>query len=107
MGFAFPYDYKETDAKAFKDLAKIKWSEQSEFHLGIQTMEGNFVGVVGIQIDKNGKCTNFGYWLGEEFWGKGYATEAVNAALAFSFNKLKLYKVEAVAHSNNPASQKF
>lgn len=106
MGSTFPYNYTEKDAKNFKEFAEQKWQDQSQFHFGIQTKEGTFIGAMGVETDKDGKCTNFGYWLGEEFWGKGYASEAVNVALAFAFNKLKLRKVEARVHDNNPASQR-
>lgn len=106
MGTTFPYNYSEKDAENFKEFAEKKWQEQSQFHFGIQTKEGAFIGAIGMEIDKDGKCTNFGYWLGEEFWGKGYASEAVNTALAFSFNKLGLRKIEARVHDNNPTSQR-
>ena len=29
-----------------------------------------------------------GYWLGEDFWGKGYATEAVQSVVAYAFEEL-------------------
>lgn len=29
-----------------------------------------------------------GYWLSEDFWGKGYATEAVQSVVAYAFEEL-------------------
>ena len=34
-----------------------------------------------------------GYWLGEDFWGKGYATEAVQSVVAYAFEELSLARL--------------
>lgn len=34
-----------------------------------------------------------GYWLGEDFWGKGYATEAVQSVTAYAFEELSLVRL--------------
>ena len=41
-----------------------------------------------------------------DFWGKGYATEAANAALKFAFNALNLDEVVAFTTLNNTPSQR-
>jgi len=45
-----------------------------------------------------------GYWLGEEFWGRGIMTEAVTAATDFSFDNFPLRRISAEVFANNPAS---
>ena len=45
-----------------------------------------------------------GYWLGEEFWGRGLATRAVTAASEWAFDNYKLTRVFAMAFSHNAAS---
>lgn len=35
------------------------------------------------------------YCIGEDYTGKGYATEALNAVINFSFKKAKFHKLEA------------
>ena len=47
------------------------------------------------------------YLLGEKFWGKGYATEAVRAVVAFMFQKEGLHLIEAKYNENNTASAKL
>lgn len=69
-----------------------------------------FIGWTGIKfVDdhvENGN-TNFydyGYRLNENFWNKGYATEASKAWLDFGFNQMKIDIMNAYTHSENGAS---
>lgn len=45
-----------------------------------------------------------GYALSRRYWNQGYTTEAVRAALAFGFDKMKLNRVEARCNVLNIAS---
>jgi RimJ/RimL family protein N-acetyltransferase len=45
-----------------------------------------------------------GYWLGEDFWGRGIMTEAVAAFIDFCFENFPLRRVSAEVFANNPAS---
>ncbi len=49
-------------------------------------------------------CTEIGWRLAKEHWGKGYATEAANAALDFAFKHLHLKQVYSFASVINTAS---
>ena len=71
---------------------------------------GEFIGWTGIKyIDdhiENGN-TNFfdyGYRLNENFWGKGYATEATKLWLDYGLNQMNIDKMNAYTHSENGAS---
>jgi len=46
----------------------------------------------------------FGYWLGEPFWGRGIATEAATALPEWAFQNLDLVRIFAAVHARNPAS---
>jgi len=48
-----------------------------------------------------------GYWLGEEYRGNGYASEALNKILDFGFNKLNLQRIHAHVFEENIASEKL
>jgi RimJ/RimL family protein N-acetyltransferase len=71
---------------------------------------GEFIGWTGIKfVDdhvENGNTNfyDFGYRLNETFWGKGYATEASFAWLAYGFNQMKIDKMNAYTHHENAAS---
>lgn len=46
-----------------------------------------------------------GYWIGSEFAGQGYMTEALTLALRHAFEDLKLHRVEANIVPENAASK--
>ncbi len=54
--------------------------------------------------DKNHFC-EIEYALGQKFHRKGYATEAVNSILDFSFNQVNFHKVQVCHKEGNIASQ--
>lgn len=45
-----------------------------------------------------------GFALGREFWGRGYAREAVEALVEFAFETLRLHRLEADVDPRNAAS---
>lgn len=50
---------------------------------------------------------SLGYWVGEEFAGKGLMSEAVRALIPFAFDRLGLHRVEAACLVVNEPSQKL
>ena len=59
----------------------------------------------GIERGIQQSC-HFGYWMGEEFTGKGYMSEAVRLGLRHAFYALKLHRVEANMQPHNEASRR-
>lgn len=49
---------------------------------------------------------NLGYWMGQEFAGKGLMTEAVGVSLPFVFDTLDLHRVHAAFLPGNTASRR-
>ena len=45
-----------------------------------------------------------GYWLGEEYWGRGIATTAVRALTRQAFATFELNRLFAVPYADNTAS---
>lgn len=49
---------------------------------------------------------NLGYWMGHEFAGKGYMSEAVGLVVAYAFDSLLLHRVHAAFLPHNVASRR-
>lgn len=50
------------------------------------------------------QAASLGYWLGLPYLGRGFATEAVQTAVTFGFNQLRLHRFEAASMPSNTAS---
>ncbi len=59
-----------------------------------------------IALTNNQRFNNgeIAYWIGEGYWGNGYATEAAQAILQFAFAEKQYHKVFARYFKSNPAS---
>jgi RimJ/RimL family protein N-acetyltransferase len=61
------------------------------------------VGAVGLRPNPAAEDM-LGYWIGRPYWGRGYATDAATATLAFAFTLLNVESVHARHLERNPAS---
>lgn len=68
--------------------------------------EMQLIGTMTIRIDKTHNKGELAYWVGKEFWGKGFATEASKMMIEFGFNDLNLNRIWAPVMSKNKASGK-
>ena len=66
-----------------------------------------FIGWCGLKYNAASNEIDLGYRLRQIFWGKGYATEAAKATLAYGFNTLHLKQITGTAHVENLASIKI
>jgi ribosomal-protein-alanine N-acetyltransferase len=98
----FPHPYTIENAKVFLTRSTI---DQPRKIFCIE-IDGAAVGGIGIRIaeDIHRHVGQLGYWLGEEFWGRGIMTEAVSEFVNYCFKKFPLHRVYAEAYANNPAS---
>ncbi|HEY8895549.1 MAG TPA: GNAT family protein [Niastella sp.] len=66
-----------------------------------------FIGLIALNIGKpKYQSAEVWYKINSMYWGKGYATEALTMLLYFSFNVLKLHRIEAGCAVENIASIK-
>lgn len=65
---------------------------------------GRLIGHCGMQYLANTGEIEIGWWLAEDSWGKGLATEAARSVLQYGFDNLHLPRVIAIAHPDNTAS---
>ena len=66
---------------------------------------GEFIGWCGLKFVKERNEIDLGYRFFQQYWGKGYATEAAKATLEYGFQVLSLKHIMAMAHLENIGSQ--
>ena len=67
---------------------------------------GEAVGGIGftLQPDVCYRSAEIGYWLGEEFWGRGITTDALIAVSDYAFSRFNLCRLFAHVFEGNEAS---
>ena len=70
--------------------------------------EGQFVGSVGTTAASGWRShiAEIGYWLGEPFWGKGIASQALDQMTKIAFTELEFQKLQASVLKPNVGSMK-
>jgi RimJ/RimL family protein N-acetyltransferase len=66
--------------------------------------DGRLVGAIGLVVEPAHARAELGYWIAVSYWGRGYATEAARAVIAFGFDALGLHRIQAQYLTRNPAS---
>ena len=100
----FPHPYTRMDAERWLTDVSARWPRT---HFAIE-VDGEAAGAIGLepQADVFRQSAEIGFWLGEAHWGRGIATEAVQAVTELAFNGLGLCRVFAGVFEWNPASMR-
>ncbi|MBN2523608.1 MAG: GNAT family N-acetyltransferase [Bacteroidales bacterium] len=100
----FPYPYTKKDATEFIESCR---KEDPEITFAV-VFNNELVGVAGLvlQTDIYKNTAEIGYWIGEEYWNKGIATQAVRLLVSYGFENLKLHRIFTGVFEYNKASQK-
>ena len=100
----FPHPYTIEDAVSFLELAS---NGSLGYLFGIYD-NNTFVGCCSLipQPDVYRINAEIGYWIGESYWGKGYATEAVKLLIDYAFEELDLLRVYACVFEYNTGSMR-
>ncbi len=64
------------------------------------------VGGIGVELldDVTARSATIGYWLGQEYWGKGIMTDAVRAMTGYAFANFDITHIIAEVFEKNLAS---
>lgn len=96
-----PHPYRVADAESFIAGAN-KACDEAVFLITLR--DGTIIGACGIV--KEEPTPELGYWLGVDYWGKGYATEAMHAVIDYAFTELEHKALQAGSRVTNPASRR-
>ncbi len=98
----FPHPYTRKDAALWVRIAN---SDKTMLNLAI-VYEGTAIGAVGMLFknDVYRYTAEVGYWLGEDYWGRGIATRAVKTLTDFVFANFDTIRIYAGIFEYNEAS---
>ena len=93
LPWAIAYDKLE-DSRMYSELTMKNFESKKSFGFTI-LVSGKAVGVMGTHnVDYTNQRTTIGYWISQDYEGKGIVSKGVNALLQFCFEDLNLNKVE-------------
>ena len=99
-----PYPYTEQDGTDYIS-AMLSADENETFAFAI-TVDEKVVGSIGIfrQGNIHRQTAELGYYIAEEYWGKGIMTEAVKQICGYVFDKSDIIRIYAEPFVYNAAS---
>jgi Acetyltransferases, including N-acetylases of ribosomal proteins len=100
----FPHPYTLADADGW--IKKVT-SDPSchDFAIAVDDVAVGGISIF-LQTDIFRRSAEIGYWLGEEFWGRGIVTEAVRAMTEYAFSNFDICRIYAGVFEWNPASMR-
>ena len=100
-----PHPYALQHADAFIAYC----AAQKPPHVLAVTVDDHIAGCIGLemQTDVSRLSAELGYWIGEPYWNKGIATEAVKQMLEYTFQNFpSLVRIYAGVFEKNTASMR-
>lgn len=100
-----PHPYEDGMAEAWIEATSTMWlhGKSATFAVCLQETD-ELIGCCGLSIVQRHRRASLGYWVGRDFWGHGYCTEAAGAVVGFGFKELGLHRIFAMHLCKNPAS---
>ena len=99
-----PYPYTERDAENYI-RAMLSADENSTFAFAI-TVDDRCIGSIGAfrQGNIHGRTAELGYYLAEEYWGRGLMTQAIGKLCRWVFDNTDILRIYAEPFSYNTGS---
>ncbi len=99
-----PYPYTEQDAEEFI-RAMLSSDKNNTFAFAI-TLDDKVIGSIGVfrQDNIHFHTAEMGYYIGEAYWGNGYATSAIKQVCRYVFEHTDIIRIFAEPFSHNIAS---
>ena len=92
-----PYPYTYNDCEDYFLI-----SDSNQYALNI-FLDNKLIGGVSLTLDGD-NYYDLGYWLGKDYWGKGYATESSKKLLEYALEKLNSPKIKSGYFVDNLSS---
>ncbi|HEX5386475.1 MAG TPA: GNAT family N-acetyltransferase [Gemmatimonadales bacterium] len=103
---SIPHPYEPAHAYGYFAFAAAEHAHGTGLHLAVRVLEDlRLIGGIGLKdIERERMEAELGYWIGVEYWNRGYATEAAAAVVRHGFAVLDLARIHAHHLARNPAS---
>lgn len=100
---AFPHPYTHDDAVNWIQFVAEQGDRPKRFAV---VLDDEPIGGVGIMIGEDVDCkvAEVGYWIGQDHWGNGIATEALRCLSKYAFATFDLVRLQAPIFEWNRAS---
>jgi RimJ/RimL family protein N-acetyltransferase len=105
---SIPHPYKLEEVEKWIGGHIHEFTRNTAIHWGMETKDKRqLIGAIELRdIDKNHSQAELSYWIGVEWWGRGFTSEAAKCMLGFGFEQLHLNRICAYHMVRNPASGK-
>lgn len=100
----FPNPYTEMAAEQWIEIAN-KSTPLTNFAIIYKDKAIGGIGII-LQTDVYRKNAEIGYWLGEQYWHKGFVTKALKAMVEYTFKRFDVEKIFAQVFESNTASKR-
>ncbi|AMO85818.1 Putative ribosomal N-acetyltransferase YdaF [Solibacillus isronensis B3W22] len=102
-----PHPYPKGSASQFIESTQTAEQNNKIVMFAIINKETKLlIGLINLNLSISYQRGELAYWIGKEYWGNGYGTEAAKALLEYGFNQLKLNKIFAASFTSNTGSWK-
>jgi len=98
-----PHPYGQAEGEAFLAMVAEKSYREATYALALAD-SGAFVGCAGLNPTEGG--LELGYWIGEPYWGRGFATEAAHALVDLAFRATGVRQLNVSCRVTNPGSRR-
>jgi RimJ/RimL family protein N-acetyltransferase len=100
-----PFPYPEGAAAEWIATHAELWETGKLATWAITRTDGDLVvGALSLRMTAAHRRAEAGYWVAPEYWGQGYATEALRAAVDWGFDVHGLHRIDAHHFVENPSS---
>ncbi|MCF7809137.1 MAG: GNAT family N-acetyltransferase [Candidatus Marinimicrobia bacterium] len=100
-----PHPYEDGLAEAWIDTHQSNFDAGTGLIFALCGLKSDeLIGAMDLTISTEFNHAEIGYWIGEPYWGNGYATEAAETMLTYGFTELNLNKIFAHYMTDNHAS---
>jgi RimJ/RimL family protein N-acetyltransferase len=101
---SIPHPYEDGMAEQWISNHEASWEAKQSLTLAMTNESEGVVGATNLALNMDHQRGEIGFWIGHEYWNRGYATEATAALIDFGFGELNLNRIQGRHFPRNAAS---